>query len=128
MEHRWGERFAVDLAVRIAARPFAVRQGRLINLSLSGAAVELTVELRRLSRVQLAWISSHQYAPATPVISAYVVRTYPGGVGLEWCEFAPRAVVELLRAAAPPRSGRGLPVPVEVSPALRAKAASFRHG
>src|SRR5579862_4710748 len=108
MEHRWGERFAVELAVRVAARPFSVRPGRLVNLSLSGAAVEIGFELRVLSRVQLALVMPHRFTHATPVISAYVARLTPRGIGLEWCEFAPRPVVELLRSAAFSRYERRL--------------------
>jgi len=29
-------------------------------------------------------------------IAAYVVRTDQGGVGLEWCDFAPRAILALI--------------------------------
>ena len=36
MEHRWGARVTVDLAVRLASRPYNVRTARLLNLSLSG--------------------------------------------------------------------------------------------
>jgi hypothetical protein len=113
MEHRWGQRISVDLAVRIAARPFAVRTGRLVNLSLSGGAVECPADLRLLSRVQLAIVIPHRFAQATPVISAYVTRRYPGGVGLEWCDFSPRAVADLLRAATSGNGARKLPVRVE---------------
>jgi hypothetical protein len=106
MEHRWGERFSVDLPVRIAARPFAARAGRLVDLSLSGGGVQTGFELRVLSRVQIALVLPQGFAPATPMISAYVARSYPGGIGVEWCEFAPRQVVELLRAAARRRDER----------------------
>jgi len=128
MEHRWGERFSVALEVRVAARPFAVRTGRLVNLSLSGAAVEINFELRVLSRVQLAVIAPHTQAHATPVISAFVARRYPGGIGLEWCEFAPQQVVELLRSAASRRYQRRFPALVEPPQILAASAHSRRLG
>ena len=125
MEHRWGERFSVDLAVHIAARPFAVRTGRLVNLSLSGGGVQGGFELRVLSRVQIALVLADGFTHATPMISAYVARSYPGGFGVEWCEFAPRSVVELLRAAALRRDERRLPV----STGLAAEnARALRHG
>jgi hypothetical protein len=38
-----------------------------------------------------------KFPPATPLISAYVARKYRDGIGVEWCDFAPRGVVELLR-------------------------------
>jgi hypothetical protein len=126
MEHRWGERISVDLAVRIAARPFSVRTGRLVDVSLSGCAVDGGTDLRMLSRVQLAIVTPHRFTRTTPVISAYVVRRYAGGIGLEWCEFAPRAVIELLRARTLLRRERKLPVQIESASALSGH--SLKHG
>jgi hypothetical protein len=99
MEHRWGERFTVDLAVRLAARPFSVRTGRLVNLSVSGADIRVAFDLRLLSRIQVAIVSPHRVAHPTPVVAAYVARKYKGGVGVEWCDHAPQLIIELLRSA-----------------------------
>jgi hypothetical protein len=99
MEHRWGERLEVDLAVRLGSRPYAVRTGRLIDVSVSGANIAIGADLRVLSRVQVALVLPGRFAHATPVISAYVTRRHRDGVGVEWFEFAPQAVVELLRFA-----------------------------
>jgi hypothetical protein len=33
------------------------------------------------------------------VVAAYVARTGKDGVGVEWCEYGPRPVLELLRYA-----------------------------
>ena len=97
MEHRWGERLSVDIAVRVAIRPFAVRTGRITNLSLSGACIALPFHVRPLARVHVAL--ANRFNHATPVISAYVCRKVKDGIGVEWCEFAPQAVLELLRSA-----------------------------
>jgi hypothetical protein len=35
----------------------------------------------------------------THVLDAHVVRRYPGGLAVEWCEFASPPVLELLRTA-----------------------------
>jgi hypothetical protein len=101
MEHRWGTRQNVDVAIRIAGRPYHVRQARLVNLSASGAYIKLSTDLRLLSRVQIAIALPHRLAQPTPVISAYIVRRGKDGVAIEWCEYGPRAVLELLRQAAP---------------------------
>ena len=102
MEHRWGERFAVDIAVRLGSRPYAVRTGRLIDLSMSGGRIRIGMDLRVLSRVQVALVLPARFSQTTPVpvISAYVARRCRDGVGVEWCDFAPQAVVELLRSSA----------------------------
>jgi hypothetical protein len=134
MEHRWGERFNVDIAVRLATRPFAVRTGRLADISLSGACIRVPFDLRLLTRVQVAFVLPQRFAHATPVISAYVARRSKDGIGVEWCEFAPQAVVELLRSAGAHRPERrrgtpAAPAPDDAdAPALDSGALSLHGG
>jgi hypothetical protein len=99
MDHRWGERVTVDLAVKIAAKPFAVRAGRLRDLSLSGGAIQVSGEIRLLSRVQVAITVPHRFPDPIPVVSGYVTRKFGDCIGVEWSDFAPDAVRELLKAA-----------------------------
>jgi hypothetical protein len=107
MEHRWGERFAVDLAVRVAGRPYHVRMGRLADLSVSGAYVNMSAaDLRLLSRVQIAIALPPRLAHPTSMVAAYVARLSSDGVGVEWCEHAPKPVLELLRYIATHRPER----------------------
>ncbi|MGA2399863.1 MAG: hypothetical protein ABSG30_17645 [Steroidobacteraceae bacterium] len=106
MEHRWGERFAVDLAVRLAGRPYNVRTGRLVGLSVSGAYIDISADLRLLSRIQVAIALPQRRAHPTPTVAAYVARKSPDGVGVEWCEHAPKPVLELLRYIATRRPER----------------------
>jgi hypothetical protein len=104
MEHRWGQRQRVDLAIRVAGRPYNVRPARLVDLSASGAYILVPQDLRLLSRVQIA-IPLPLTHP-TPMIAAYVVRRGNDGVGVEWCEYGPKPVLELLRYAAAHRHHR----------------------
>jgi hypothetical protein len=106
MEHRWGERLTVDLAIRVAARPYSVRQARLVDLSASGAFIKVSADVRLLSRVQIALTLPHRLTHPTPMVAAYVARKGKDGVGVEWCEYAPKAVLELLRYAAAHRHDR----------------------
>jgi hypothetical protein len=106
MEHRWGERFAVDLAVRVAGRPYHVRMGRLLDLSVSGAYLNMSADLRLLSRVQIAIALPQSLAHPTSMVAAYVARLSADGVGVEWCEHAPNAALELLRYIATHRPER----------------------
>jgi hypothetical protein len=107
MEHRWGQRLAVDLAIRIAARPYSVRPARLVDVSASGAYIKVTADLRLLSRVQIALALPHRLTHhPTPMVAAYIARKGKDGVGVEWCEYAPAAVRELLRYAAAHRIDR----------------------
>jgi len=100
MEHRWGQRLMVDLAIRLAGRPYNVRHARLVDLSASGAFIKVGTDLRLLSRVQIAIALPHHRTRPTPMVAAYVVRKGKDGVGVEWCEYAPQPVLELLCYAA----------------------------
>jgi hypothetical protein len=100
MEHRWGKRVQVDFPVRVMPHRFAVRDGRLADLSVSGALVKADFEARLLSRIQVAIDLPLWPKHESPIVEAYVTRRYKHEFGIEWCEFAPRAVSELLRAVA----------------------------
>jgi hypothetical protein len=100
MEHRWGQRFEVDILVRMHSRPYAMRTGRLTDVSMSGGFIVTSVDLHELRRLQIALVLPHRFHQATPVISAYVARRHSDGIGVEWCDFAPQAVVELVRSPA----------------------------
>jgi hypothetical protein len=104
MEHRWGARVAVDFPVRVKALRFSVNDARLADLSVSGARIEAKIEARLLSCVQIAIVLPRWPGRASPLIEAYVARNYEDGFGIEWCEFAPRIVSELLRGEAIARS------------------------
>jgi hypothetical protein len=99
MDHRWGRRVQVDLPVRVAAHRFAVRDGRLIDLSVSGALIEAELDTRVLCRVQVILLLPAFPRHEAPTVEAYVARKHKYGIGVEWCEFAPRAVREFLREA-----------------------------
>ncbi len=99
MEHRWGERVAVDIPVRLAGHPFSVRVGRLVNLSVSGAQIKAEFAWRLHSRIHAVLELPQRSKHEAPTIDAYVTRKFRDGIGVEWCEFAPRAVRELLRSA-----------------------------
>lgn len=82
MEHRWGERRPIDLAVRFSVRQGRAGTGRIINISSSGAFMETRVYLRLLSVLYLTPAEGEDRR-----IAATVVRYDPRGVGLEWSEF-----------------------------------------
>jgi hypothetical protein len=98
MEHRWGQRVQVDFPVRVIAHRFSVRDGRLADLSVSGALVKAEFEARLLCRIQVAIDLPLWPKHDSPIVEAYVARRHKHEFGIEWCEFAPRAVSELLRA------------------------------
>jgi hypothetical protein len=81
-----------------------MKEGRLADLSISGARVEAQFTARVLSRVQIAIVLPRWHGHLVPFIDAYVARRYEDGFGIEWCEFAPRSISELLRRNAAARS------------------------
>jgi PilZ domain len=97
MEHRWGERVPINFPVRLKSHPFIKRDGRLTNLSVSGAYIETAAHLRTLGRIEVSIPASRWTKHEGSVISGYVMRKYPRGFGIEWCEFAPASVSRLLR-------------------------------
>jgi hypothetical protein len=96
MEHRWGERYAVQMRVELSCGSSPPVTGSLENVSSSGAFVR--TEGRRPPRGPVEVIlgdrsSGRGHSLRLP---AYVVRETEAGVGIEWCEFAPRVVRELM--------------------------------
>jgi hypothetical protein len=95
-EHRWGERVRMDLPVGVLADGRAAESGYLKNLSLSGALLKSTEDLplNALIGVRIEFPSS---SANSCVVKARVSRKPVHGIGVEWCEFAPTVVKELLR-------------------------------
>jgi hypothetical protein len=100
MEHRWGERFTIDLAVKIAPWGHAVRPARLIDLSISGGAIRISTDIRPLTRLQVALAPPNRFPHPIPVVTAYVTRKFGDCIGVEWSEFAPGPVREVLKVIA----------------------------
>ena len=102
-EHRWGERVRVDLPVDVVEEGHAPVPGYLKNLSLSGALLKSSHELHlhTLIGVRIALPSP---ASESRLVEARVSRRPAHGVGIEWCEFAPAIVKDLLRL--PPKGHR----------------------
>lgn len=106
MEHRWGERFPLDISVRLNAGTTVVLGLRMCNISVSGGLVDTDVRLPVFSHVVVEFDVPGSSGPLRQHVPAYVVRHGHDGIGLEWQEFAPRAIVGLLestlRATTPP--------------------------
>jgi hypothetical protein len=113
MEHRWGKRFPLNAAVKLRLRTGAVVAGGIANASLSGAFVQTTSRLPIYTYVLLELDSDGAQQSGPECIPAYVVRAAPDGVGLEWSEFAPPAVVARLPGRRRDRAKLGA---IEVSP------------
>jgi hypothetical protein len=98
-EHRWGERFRVDIPVHVSAASLTRIEGCMKNLSLSGALMKSDCDLRLHTLLEVR-IELPPPSSRAGVVKAYVSRKLKEGVGIEWCDFAPTIVKDLLRSHA----------------------------
>ena len=94
---RWGQRIAVDIPVRVAVHDSPAIHGQLKNLSLSGALMEADHELRLHAYIEIS-IKLPETGPSAIRVMARVMRKSKDAVGVEWCEFAPNTIKDLLRS------------------------------
>lgn len=105
MEHRWGNRVALDAPVQIRTAHGVSAAASVRNASVSGAFVDTSVKLPLLGRVLLRPITD-----SGEWLDACVVRVEQDGVAVEWLDPALHAVSALLalrRDDAGRRPGRG---------------------
>jgi hypothetical protein len=95
--HRWGQRIAVDTPVQVAACTLPAIHGRLKNLSLSGALMETDHELPLHAYIAIS-VRLPEMGDSATTVMARVTRQLKDAVGVEWYEFAPRTVRDLLRS------------------------------
>jgi PilZ domain len=98
MEHRWGRRILVDLAVMVSADPAEQILGRMRNVSLSGALLRIDADLRLHALIEVC-VELPPPSWDTARLLAHVARQCEEHVGIEWGEFAPTAVKDLLRSS-----------------------------
>lgn len=88
MEHRWGQRTAVDIGVRLisGSATMSIGAGRLLNASVSGGLLRTGLRLPFLETVYLVPMSSQRRGDWPEGLRGYVVRATRSGLGVEWCE------------------------------------------
>ena len=101
MEHRWGRRIACGTRVRLSASVGVGGAGRLRDVSMSGAFIETAVDLPLYARVAITVLHADRESLREVELLANVARVGDDGVGVEWCETAPREICPLLGCAAP---------------------------
>jgi hypothetical protein len=92
---RRSRRAAADIPVEVAADGSPTIHGHLKDLSLSGALVTTDFALRLDAYIE---ITIKEKGHGAVRVMARVTRNLEGGVGVEWCEYAPSAVTDLLRS------------------------------
>jgi len=99
MDHRWGQRVPVDLAVQLLCHPRTVAVGRLMNVSVSGAYLRTGLVPALLAPVGILAFLSEVEGTRREAIEGYVVRRECDGFGIEWFELAPAGICRFLIAS-----------------------------
>jgi hypothetical protein len=101
MEHRWGQRRAVILRIRLCGPGPSTVLGWLTNISLSGAYVTTAGAFAPFDHVTLEVDElGNGSAGAAPLqFHGRIVRHGLAGVGIEWEEFAAEHLAEISRIA-----------------------------
>ena len=99
MDHRWGQRVAVDLAVQLLCHPRTIAVGRLMNASISGAFVRTGLVPALLAPVRILGFLSEAEGTRREVLEGYVIRRERDGFGIEWFELAPAGICRFLVAS-----------------------------
>ena len=97
MERRWGERIQIDVLVHLSDDKVARIRARMRNLSLGGALFKIDANVRLNALVEVS-IELPQSSQPPAILLAHVLRTRDEDVGIEWWEFAPSVVKDLLRS------------------------------
>jgi len=95
--HRWGQRIAVHIPVQVAAFALPAFHGHLKNLSWSGALIETDHELTLHAYTAIS-VKLPEMGDSATTVAARVTRQLKDALGVEWCEFAPSTVKDLLRS------------------------------
>ena len=100
-ESRWGDRVPVNIPVRVSVNSVTSADCCMKNLSLSGALLKADGDfgLNALIKVSITMPPPSQRAAA---VAAYISRSAKEGIGVEWCEFAPTVIKDLLRVPSIP--------------------------
>ena len=118
MNHRWGQRIPVDVAVRLTSRFGAVGAGRLQEISMSGGYVQTGLRLPPLTQLCVAFDDEE--------IQGWVVHGDANGLGVAWNELVPAACRAFQSGVSDSRD-----VPLQSGPRIlpaEAGADALRHG
>jgi hypothetical protein len=104
-ERRWGPRIQVDLPVRLTLSQGRSETGRMRNVSMSGALIECTAELPTFTTMRVEILATAEELKGKIELGARVVRAEHPCLGIEWREFQPQALADLLKASSLPIAG-----------------------
>jgi PilZ domain len=95
MEHRWGNRVAIDLRVQMFVDPASTAWGKLRDISVSGGFLETELRVAALSTLRMTVPA--RGTRGARAVRAIVVRSGDDGVGVEWFDGDYETVAQLIR-------------------------------
>ena len=104
----------LDKRVRITRDGEVIAIASLHEASVSGAFVRTPLLLRNLTRISIEICPDGVHADAEHCVEAYVVRQCPDGFGVEWCQFGPEVIVDMLREPQHQRRPFELPLDLDI--------------
>ncbi|HLY52532.1 MAG TPA: PilZ domain-containing protein [Steroidobacteraceae bacterium] len=116
MEHRWGERHALERMVSLRAGGWRVL-ARVRNISSSGAYLQCAVPSASVARIHIDF----RDGPDSVRLAAHIVRRTADGIGIEWAEFAPQRIMRMLRRAEREREAAQTLAPAQADPRVAAR-------
>ena len=99
MEHRWGQRMTCHASVWISGAWGIEGEGRVRDISSSGAFVETATAIPVHARIALA-VTGNGSARIPVNLTAIVVRVESAGVGVEWCHTPSLAICTVVGCTA----------------------------
>jgi hypothetical protein len=105
-ERRWGPRIQVDLPVRLTLAQGRSETGRMRDVSMSGAMIECAAELPTFTTMRVEILAGAEVLPPRIELGARVVRAEHPCLGIEWRDFQPQALADLIKASSLPIGGR----------------------
>jgi hypothetical protein len=102
MEHRCGYRRNLEAVVTVRTRGGATVQGQVLNVSASGALIRGVLQVPLHTQV-LVQIEARGRIAGRISLAGEISRVTADGFAVEWSEFAPQGLRDLVREAAVPR-------------------------
>jgi hypothetical protein len=97
MEHRCGTRYPTDIGVYISARTGTLSSpGRLCDVSVSGALIATAMPIEPLNFIILQLPAVY----SIPKLQAQVIRCTAEGIAVEWQDYVPELVQQVLHRQA----------------------------
>jgi hypothetical protein len=106
VEHRRGKRMAAAMWVRLSSTGAELAMAKLVDVSISGAFLETSLQLPANADITLESVSTAGAALEGLKIAARVARVDRRGLGIEWRVLATPETLTLLGVEFPPPVSR----------------------